>query len=300
MNTQLQTLEGAADFPSEVGVAAAVHILRARFEHAGIRSASLDARLLVCAAGGISHEQFIADPDRPLSSDAVLALDRFSARRMAREPVSRIIGEREFWGRRFMVSRSTLDPRPDSETMIEALLSAPAGAFGERPRIIDLGTGSGCLLISLLCEWPDAEGVAVDIDPGAVIMARENAVLHGVANRAAFFCGNWLDATKGEFDLIISNPPYIRSCDIGGLEPEVACFDPHGALDGGVDGLDSYREIAHVARHRLTRSGTLVLELGAGQLEAVTELLQQCGYDTVRSADDLSGTPRCLWATHSA
>lgn len=285
---------------SRSGAAAAVRMLRARFAHAGIGSAALDARLLVCAAAGISHEQFVADPDRRLSREAVSALDGFSARRMAREPVSRIVGAREFWGRRFTLCPATLDPRPDSETMIAALLSAPAGLFGERPRIMDLGTGSGCLLVSLLCEWPDARGFAVDIDPGALATARRNAVRHGVAGRAGFFCGNWLDAVGGEFDLIISNPPYIGSDEIGGLEPEVARYDPRSALDGGADGLDSYREIVHSARYRLARPGALLLELGAGQLEAVTGLLRQCGYGTVSSAGDLSGTPRCLWATHSA
>ncbi len=289
-----------ADIQPGIGVAAAMQMLRERFEHLGIASAALDARLLVCAAVGISHEQFVSDPDRLLSPEAVAVLDGFSERRASREPVSRILGEREFWGRRFLVSPSTLDPRPDSETMIEALLSAPVDALGASPLIVDLGTGSGCLLITLLCEWPHAEGVAVDIDQDAIVTARENARRHGVADRSTFLCGNWLDAVAGKFDLILSNPPYIRSGEIGALEPEVARHDPRRALDGGADGLDSYRDIAHVARHRLTGRGGLVLELGSGQLEAVTELLQQCGYDVVRSVSDLSGTPRCLWATHSA
>lgn len=290
----------AAESRPGTGVAAAAQMLREQFERAGIGSAALDARLLVCAAAGISHEQFVSGPERPLPPEAVAVLDGFAARRVAREPVSRIIGEREFWGRRFLISPSTLDPRPDSEAMIEALLSAPADAVGDRPRIMDLGTGSGCLLVTLLCEWPHAEGVAVDIDQDAIVTARQNARLHGVADRTMFLCGNWLDAVGGKFDLIISNPPYIRSGDIGALEPEVARHDPRRALDGGDDGLDSYRDIAHVARHRLATRGGLVFELGAGQLDAVTELLQQSGYDTFRSASDLSGTPRCLWATHSA
>lgn len=283
-----------------VSIAAHAKAVRHRLEAAGVPSAQLDARLLVCAAAGLTHEQFIADPGRALDAREAGLLESMVVRRASREPVSRIVGNREFWGRRFEITPETLDPRADSETLVDTVLHSLDIAGREAPMIADLGTGSGCLLVTLLCEIPRARGVGVDIDTHAVATARRNAHINSVAARAMFVCGNWLTAFDAGFDLIISNPPYIRSRDIADLEPEVARHEPYRALDGGADGLDCYRKISHEARDLIRKDGILVFELGMGQHNDVADILNKDGYIVKGMSQDLSGTVRCLWATPAA
>lgn len=269
---------------------------------AGIETARLDARLLVCAAAGASHADLIADAARPVTPVAADAARRHAARRCAGEPVSRILGEREFWSLTFALSGATLDPRPDSETLVQAALDTvdACGWRGRALRILDLGTGSGCLLAALLHELPDAHGVGVDISAEACRMARVNARSAGVASRAAFVCASWVEALQGQFDLIVSNPPYIRSADIASLDREVREHDPLAALDGGDDGLDAYRQLATTVRRVCGSDGWLVVECGAGQADAVSALLTEAGWRPPRGdravVCDLAGRARCVRA----
>ena len=291
---------GECEIREGESIVSLVRLVRHRLDAAGVPSSQLDARLLVCAAAGLTHEQFIADPGRRLDAREAGLLEEMVTRRTSREPVSRIVGNREFWGRRFEITPETLDPRADSETLVETVLNDLGLAEREAPLIADLGTGSGCLLITLLCEIHHARGVGVDIDLRAAAAARRNAHAHDVAARAMFVCGNWLTALKSGFDLIISNPPYIRSRDIADLEPEVVRYEPIRALDGGADGLDCYRKISHEVRNQIRKNGCLVFELGMGQHDDVADILKKDGYTVKGMSQDLSGTVRCLWATPSA
>jgi len=246
---------------------------------AGVETPALDARLLVAAAMGLSAADFLARPDRCVSEAERRSIDALIRRRCAREPVSRILGAREFFGRSFALSPATLDPRPDSETLIETALAIADGeGWRGRPiRILDVGTGSGCLLVTLLAELPLATGVGTDVSAEALGTAMSNAVMHGVAERATFARHDALDGVVGPFDLVVCNPPYIPSGEIATLAAEVRDYDPLAALDGGADGLDIYRRIIPELR-RVAPCGWVVLEVGAGQAEAVAKLLlQACG-----------------------
>ena len=273
---------------------------------AGIDGARLDARLLVCAAAGASHAQLIADAGRPLDASAAHLARRHAARRCAGEPVSRILGEREFWSLTFSLDHATLDPRPDSETLVHAALdTVDACGWRQRPlHILDLGTGSGCLLTALLHELPLACGVGVDISAAACRMARANAHAAGVAARARFVCASWTDALAGRFDLVVSNPPYIPTADIASLAREVREHDPHAALDGGADGLDEYRRLATDVRRVCDVDGWLLVECGDGQAETVRGLLRQAGWRVPGEAQavtrDLAGRERCVRAAAPA
>ena len=219
--------------------------MAAAFREAGIQTAALDARLLVCAACGLSHEQFVAEPARSVSGREEALIAHYGARRLAGEPVSRLLGVREFWGLTFELGPDTLDPRADTETLVRAALElCREGTGGAAPRLLDLGTGSGCILISLLHELPGASGVGVDRAAGAVRVARHNARRLGVADRAAFHCGSWGEALSARFDLLLCNPPYVATGEIAGLDAGVARHDPRAALDGGGDGLACHRQIA--------------------------------------------------------
>ncbi len=215
------------------------------------------------------------------------------ARRLAREPLAFILGRREFWGLPFAVSPATLVPRPDSEALIEAAIAA----FPDRSRVgsvLDLGTGTGCLLLAALTEFPAAHGVGIDLLPAAATLARRNAAMLGLRNRCAFMSGDWASAVAGRFDLILSNPPYIASGTIGHLMPEVALYEPGTALDGGVDGLSAYRAITPELRRLLAAEGAAVLEVGNDQAAAVARLGRQAGLDAVAVHADLSGAARAL------
>lgn len=286
--------------PGMVTAAAAIRDLSARFREAGLDTPDLDARILVLAAAGLSREAYVLEPNRPLAPKEAAEAESFALRRLAREPVSRILGRREFWGRDFLLGPATLDPRPETETLVEAVLAA-IDAQGRRHmplRLIDLGTGTGCILLSLLAELPMAWGVGLDISEPALAVARRNALMHGLGDRALFCRGDWAECFSATFDFIFSNPPYIRTGDIAALDREVRDHDPRGALDGGADGLDAYRRIAISAAPILAPGGQLALEAGDGQMGQLCELLAQAGWQhastTPRISKDLLGVDRVV------
>ena len=225
------------------------------------------------------------------------AVAALTSRRLAREPVARIVGRKEFWGLPLKLNAHTLVPRPETETVVEAALAAldRGGARTRTLRILDLGTGSGALLLALLSELPAAVGVGTDISAEALACARDNAAALGLAQRASFVACDYGAALAGPFDLIVSNPPYIAHGDIAALAPEVSEFDPLRALDGGIDGLDGYRAIAADAPRLLAPNGSLVVELGAGQADAVISLMRGAGLvPTEPPRPDLAGIARAL------
>jgi release factor glutamine methyltransferase len=281
-----------------VTLAQAVAAAADRFSAAGVDAPRRDARLLACRLLGGGPELLLAHPDRVLTREESTRLESAVARRAAREPVSRILGEREFWSLPFVLNAATLDPRPDSETLVEAVLAA-TGDRAAALRILDLGTGSGCLLLALLSELPRATGCGIDISAEAVAVAGENAARLGLAGRARFLVHSWtagLDLAEEPWDVVVGNPPYIASREIERLEPEVAGFDPPAALDGGDDGLDAYRALIPPAASVLRPGGLIALEVGFGQSEAVERLLADCGLRPLRRALDLAGAERCLLA----
>lgn len=261
---------------------------------AGVENASLDARLLLAHALGIDAVAVIAAPEREIDAASAAKFDELISRRVTGEPVARILGIKEFWSRTFRLSPQTLVPRPETETVVEAALET----ISERSsslRILDLGTGSGILLGALLLELPRATGVAVDLDFDAARMAQENLQALGLGDRAQAICGRWADAISGRFDVIVSNPPYIASDEIGRLDREVREHDPARALDGGADGLDSYRAILGDLPGLLVRGGLAILELGTGQEPAVADLARRAHLRVNGPARcDLSGQPRAL------
>ena len=275
--------------------AAAARTLR----EGGVQMPSLDARLLLCHATGLSHESLIVHGRDLLAPEQAARFAGYLARRLAGEPVSRIRGIREFYGRGFLIDPHTLDPRPDTETLIEAALGLAAGEAlrGSPLRLLDLGIGSGCILLTLLAELPTAHGVGIDISQDGLRVARENARRLGLEARARFAAADWFEGLEGGFDLILANPPYIASGDIGGLAREVA-YDPSAALDGGPDGLAAYRAIAARAAEFLSPGGHLLVEIGATQAEAVFELFQASGLIVEEDSVlfDLAGHPRCVLA----
>ena len=268
---------------------------------AGIETPELDARLLLCHAAALTHESFVARAGEALQPEAAVRLEALVRRRASREPISRITGTREFYGRSFLVDESVLDPRPDTETLIEAALALieKTGRREEPLRLLDLGTGTGCILVTLLDELPKARGFGTDLSPAALRLAEANARRLGVAGRASFLASDWLDAIHGEFDLIVSNPPYIASGEIERLAPEVAHHDPYLALDGGPDGLEAYRRIAAGAARLLAPKGAILVEIGASQAPAVAGLLHDGGFLVANDGPsfDLGGRPRVVVAT---
>ena len=268
-------------------VAGALRHGAAMLSAAGVESPWLEARLLLAHAAGLRQDALLRDRDAPVEMMPYAAL---LARRAAREPLALIVGQQEFWSLTFAVSGDTLIPRPDSETLIEAALAARPDRAGTRS-ILDLGTGTGCLLLAALTEYPAAWGVGVDLSPGAAALARRNAAALGLSSRAAMLCGCWDDALDARFDLVLSNPPYIPGADIAGLMPEVALHEPRRALDGGPDGLDAYRALLRRMPALLQPGGAAVLELGAGQAAAVSGLAE--GW-AVALRRDLAGIERAI------
>lgn len=269
----------------------------------GVASPELDARILVSVAAGISHAHFIADPGRILSKEESDRFGTLLARRVEREPVSRILGSREFWGHDFLLSPETLDPRADSETLVQAVLEAiPTWRRNrETLRILDLGTGTGALLLSLLSEIDGASGIGTDISPEALLTAQRNAGRLGLRNRAGFVATSWFDGLCGTFDIVVSNPPYIPREEIPKLAPEVTLFDPIAALDGGPDGLECYRRIAAGLAQHLKPGGLVAVEVGKGQDGQVAGLLADVALGATmeepRRHRDLAGIVRCLTLT---
>lgn len=286
-------MAAASDSNSETAGSAIARLTQI-FVNAGIDNAPLDARLLTAAALGVAPDNLRLHPDAQLNGAALSTLDHMAQQRAtARMPVSRILGRREFWSLDFSLSPATLDPRPDSETLVETAL----GLLGDRNqpwRLLDLGAGTGCLLLALLSELPGATGVGVDIDAGAIETASENAAALDLQDRAAFRVADWTAGLDGQYDLIVSNPPYIPGAEIDALAPEVAQHDPRGALDGGADGLDAYRAIAPLLAPRLTTNGIAVLEIGADQAAAVASLMNRADILVDPPVADLAGRDRCL------
>jgi release factor glutamine methyltransferase len=276
-----------------VTVQAALAETATRLAAAGIEESRHEARLLLAAALGWDRAELLARSDVGLGDAARTRLAEMVARRAAREPVARILGHREFWSLRFELSPETLDPRPDSETLIEAALAALDDRV--RPyRVLDFGTGAGCLLLALLSELPTAQGLGIDSAAGAVEVARRNAAALGLTPRARFQLGDWGRGIEGGWDVILANPPYIPSGEIDGLMPEVALFEPRRALDGGGDGLGAYRALAPEIGRLLAPGGIAILEVGSTQAAAVQAVVEGVGLVLRTRRHDLSGVDRCL------
>ena len=257
-----------------------------RLSEAGIDNPRLESRALLSHALGRTPEALIRDLNAHAEPGPFFS---HVAQRAAHEPLALILGWREFWSLRFQVSGATLIPRPDSETLVEAALSV----CPDPGLVLDLGTGTGCLLLAVLSERPNARGVGVDMAEDAVRLARNNAAALGSGHRAAFLCGDWASALGARFDLVLSNPPYIETGALAGLMPEVAAHEPPLALDGGACGLVAYRAIIGSLRRILTPAGVALLELGQGQAAAVAALAKAAGYRT-ETRPDLSGIPRAM------
>jgi release factor glutamine methyltransferase len=253
------------------------------------------ARRLVGAALRLSPSEVFAHPERPLAAGEAGQIEAMLARMLAHEPISRIFGVREFWGLELQLSPDTLDPRPETESVVEAVLARLPDRT--RPyRLLDLGTGSGCLLLTLLSEFPSAFGIGLDIAQDAAALATANAKRLGLAGRSAFAVGDWTNPIGTSFDLIVSNPPYIKCSDIESLMPEVANHEPRIALDGGDDGYDAYRVLVPNLRQHLEPNGAAVLELGQGQAIYVSECAREAGLRTTLRLD-LAAIPRAIVLT---
>jgi release factor glutamine methyltransferase len=278
-------------------IAEARRALAQAFRQAGHDAPDLDARLLVGYALGLDHTALAVAADRQLDVDETHALTALVARRLAREPVARIVGSKEFWGLRLQVTPATLVPRPETEIVVETALAALDETGGRaRPlRIVDLGTGSGAILLALLSELPHAFGIGTDVSVAALAAARENAAQLALSSRTAFVTCDFGAALGGGFDLVVVNPPYIATGDIAALAPEVR-YDPPRALDGGIDGLACYHAIAKDASRLMKPGGHIVLELGFGQAESVAKLLQLEGLTPTPPRFDLDGIPRAMTA----
>jgi release factor glutamine methyltransferase len=271
--------------------------LTSRFRANAIDSAELDARLLAGAVLGLDLTGLITAANRPLTADESARLDQFAQRRLAGEPVARILGTKEFWGLSLQLSAATLVPRPDTETVVElALEMLRADGTANRPlRVADLGTGSGAILLALLSELPQAHGFGTDISAAALLTATANAARAGLADRATFIACDYATGLTGPFDLIVSNPPYIRSADIAGLATAVRDHDPPAALDGGTDGLDAYRALIPQATCVLAPGAVLVVEAGQGQSGDIEALMTAAGLTRERAPKaDLAEIPRAV------
>ncbi|RXG93654.1 peptide chain release factor N(5)-glutamine methyltransferase [Bradyrhizobium zhanjiangense] len=272
--------------------------LATQLRSAQLDEAELDARILLGAALGLDLTGLIAQAARPLTEAEASRLAQHLQRRIAGEPVARILGTREFWGLPFRLSEATLVPRPDTETVVElALEILREQKASHPPRIADIGTGSGAILLALLHEIPDAFGVGTDLSLTALVTARDNARALGLADRAAFVACSYAAALSGPFDLIVSNPPYIPSAEIPKLSIEVREHDPHLALDGGNDGYDAYRALIPQASERLAPGGALIVEAGQGQARNIETLMAAAALVPDRPPKaDLAGIPRAVSA----
>jgi release factor glutamine methyltransferase len=271
---------------------------KARLQAAGVEGPVIDARLLVEAAAGASRTDIIADPHRLLSDDQAAALEGFIARRERREPVSHILGRKGFWKIMLQVTADVLTPRPDTETLVELVLRdlPEAKPFS----VLDLGVGSGAILLAILAERPAGKGLGVDVSDEALAVARENAANLGLAGRVALLRGDW---TRGlddaGFDLVVANPPYVRSAEIATLAPEVRDHEPRLALDGGPDGLDAYRLLAPEIIRVLKPGGRFAVEIGFDQSAEVETLFRGAGAQAVSTYKDLANRDRVVAGTKS-
>lgn len=276
----------------------ALNLLAQAFRTAGIEDADVDARLLVGHALHLDRARLIAQSDRILEAREINVISALAARRLTREPVSRILGQKEFWSIALAITPDVLVPRPETETVVEGALDfvVRGGLRMERLRILDIGTGSGALLLALLRELPNATGIGTDISTGALKVARENAARCGLEGRCTFLVCDIASVVEGPFDLLVSNPPYIAHDEITSLAPEVKNYDPTVALDGGDDGLAAYRAIAADAKRLLAPGARMFVELGAGQEAAVRDLFTNVGLTAGTARTDLAGIPRVLGA----
>ena len=292
------TLRAPPAFSGEQSAASAVAALRRHFARQDASGAAIEARCLVEAACGLDRASLIAQGERPLGARSAGRLSALAERRLAGEPLARILGSREFWGLPFGLSAATLEPRPETETLVEAVLRhcEERGALEHSWRLLDLGTGSGCIAIALLTELPQATALCVDRSVAALRTARDNARRLGVAERALFIASDWASAVSASFDVLVSNPPYVASRDIPELAPEVRDHDPVLALDGGEDGLDCHRSIVKDASRLLRTGGRIFLEIGAGQDARLLALLAQEGLSDTRTYPDLAGIARVISA----
>lgn len=262
----------------------------------GLDSPDLDARVIMADALELDHAGLVGNAARPLSADQAERIAHAIGRRLEQEPLALILGKKEFWGLTLRVTRDTLVPRPDTETVVEAALRQVDRTGGRQRawRIADLGTGTGAILLALLHELPNAEGVATDLSLKALAVAQENARALGSAARASFVVTDYGSALQGGFDLVVSNPPYIATSDIASLSLGVRDFEPRRALDGGADGLSGYRAIAADAPRLLARGGCLVVEIGQGQEGPVRQLFETAQLQWVETKADLAGIPRAV------
>lgn len=274
-----------------------------RLEQAGIDSARMDARLLLGHVLGGGAERVLAEKGRTLTPDEAQAFERLLSRRLSREPISYILGRREFWSLDFKVTPATLTPRPDTETLVEAVLEHASVPVAD---VLDLGTGSGCIVLALLSEWRDARGVGVDASADALAVARENAASLAqsgsiLADHARFVLADWTEPdwardVGGPFDVVVSNPPYIPAGDMDGLDEDVRGFEPLTALVGGLDGLDAYRAIVKNVQGMVRSNGILAFEVGIGQADDVASILASAGYNVLEKRKDLAGIARVVVA----
>lgn len=294
--TRSPALAFSADQPAERALATLRQELAAR----GVSGAALEARCLVEAACGFDRASLVTQGHRPLG-EAAPRLAALAARRFAGEPLARVLGAREFWGLAFQLSVATLVPRPETETLVEAVLRHCEATRGRNHpwRILDLGAGSGCIGVSLLTELPRAMLLGVDRSVDALTTAKANARRHGTADRARFIAADWAKPIRASFDIVVSNPPYVAAGDLPGLAVEVRDHDPHLALDGGADGLDSYRAIGKDLPRLLASNGRVFLEIGAGQLDDTRALLQAFGLTDFSSHADLAAISRVISAGRS-
>jgi release factor glutamine methyltransferase len=288
----------ATGFDPGQSIESARRALSALLQSAGVEEPSLDARLLVGAALGLDLTGLITEAARPLTPEETARLEGYAQRRLAHEPVARILGIREFWGLPFRLSEATLVPRPDTETVVERALEHFRELGRSHPPVIaDIGTGSGAILLALLHEIPEAFGVGTDLSLTALHTARVNAAALGLAHRASFVACSYAAALRGPFDLIVSNPPYIPAGEIPKLGIEVREYDPHLALDGGNDGYDAYRALIPQAAGLLTPGGALIVEAGQGQAPMIETLMAAAALSIDRPPKaDLAGIPRAVSA----
>ena len=272
--------------------AAALGTATAELRAAGIEAPRRDARLLMQHALGLSPEALLAGDRLPLAEDEGRRLTALVRRRAAREPIAYLTGRREFWSLDFAVDRSALVPRPESETLVEAVL-AHAPRLPARPRLLDLGTGTGCLLVALLKEIPGAVGLGIDISAAAISLAQANARRHGLDERVSFAVTDWGAPLAARFDIVVSNPPYVAASTLASLAPEIARHEPRTALAGGADGYECYRRLAPQIARLLAPRGLAAIELGAGMADEVESLFTAAGLVEIGRRCDLSGIERC-------
>ncbi len=266
----------------------------ARLRAAGVPDPARDARLLLAHAASVDAGRVTLIAPEEVAPEIAERFERLVSLRAVRVPVSQLVGARAFYGRDFKVSSDVLDPRPETETLIELALGAPFA------RVLDLGIGSGCILVTLLAERKEATGLGIDLSEGACLQASANAVVHGVAARADIRQSDWFDAVEGRFDLIVSNPPYLAADEMADVAPELRDHEPRIALTDGADGLSAYRTIAAEAQGYLTATGRVLVEIGWQQGDAVQEIFRRAGWGDVHLAHDLGGRARVVRAANPA